>query len=189
MKKLRLILVMLVAFACVKCDSKKKNSENDSESSDISEIEIKQSAKLDFTVTENLLENSNLFNITYDSHEFSEGISFSEVNILETEKDTYSIILVLDENKTDMEELQKWKIGMLIYPVNPEEFENKQDQEKGKRSLGIKIKPLLMGDEVVILHENLKLKPKSFEYIRFYLYNNDGQASADYYKIKDIDFK
>ncbi|AXT18586.1 hypothetical protein D7030_06920 [Flavobacteriaceae bacterium AU392] len=183
-------IILLLTFIFISCKSEK--SKNDIKSDSYKSIQTKQNIKnstFDFPKVENEMENPALFNLTYDEHEFTTGIVFQEVNALKTRKDIYSIIMVLDKNLTNFKELKEWKIGMYIYPIYPEEFENKIDKEKGMKSVGIEAKPVMMGDEVVIIHENLKLKPKSFEHIRFYLYNSKGDTNLKYYKIRDINFR
>lgn len=179
MEKLKLILMLFLVPVVLCCNSGKKDVRNPRTAS----FEIM------FPEVENDLENPNLFNLTYDKHAFTSEIVFQEVNALETEQNIYSIIMVLDEELTNFEELQKWKVGMYIYPVYPEEFENEIDRKKGMRSIGVKAKPVMMGDKAVIVYKNIRLKPKSFENIRFYLYNKEEQTNLNYYKIRDIDFK
>lgn len=183
MRTIILILVVLFAFSC-KSETKVQKSEDKQ-----TKVEEENNVELSLPKVHNDLEDAKLINLTYDRHVFEpQGIVFEEVNVLKTEEDVYSIILVLNKELTNFEELKKWKLGMYIYPVYPEEFEKEEDRKKGMRSLGILCDPVMMGDEIVIIHKGLRLKPKSFEHIRFYLYNNDGNTNMNYYKIRDVDF-
>lgn len=189
MRKLLLILTAIAFIACE--DDKKKTTDTDTSNAEVvkepvvSKVE-EISKKYNFKKVDNLLDNPELVNLTSDSHAFSDKIVFEEVNVLKTAEDTYSFFLVLSDKETDFEEFIKWTVAIVATPKNPKEFADPKEQAKGARTIGIYAKPQLMGNEIVIHLKDFKLKPKEFSFIRFYLYNAEGEKNTKYYLMENV---
>lgn len=134
--------------------------------------------------------NTNLITITSESHRFSENIVFKKVLVFfDKITNSYSFIWVIDDGKTDFEELLKWKIGMILKPMSKLDFKDPILKKKGIKTMGVLIKPVIIGDDICIVLKNFKLFPKDFEYVKFYLYNNTGEVNLNYWTKKDVILK
>lgn len=142
--------------------------------------------KKQFPKYPNLLQHDKRIHLTQKLHVFTPAIAFKEVWIIPAGEDTYSFIWVVDTRRTDFETLQAWKIGMIIKPVNPLDFESELLQSKGIKTIGVLTNLYNMGDEVVVMLHNFKLKPKNLSYIKFYLYNNEGNTNLNYWIAKNV---
>jgi len=166
------------------CKTEKKESIINKET--VEEIqEKKEDSRLNFKSVNNLLDNPNLQELSIQTHAFDPDIVFDGMYVLKTAEDTYSFILLFDEDKTNFEVFSKWKLAMIATPKDPLQFENEAEQKKGARTTGVDSTPVMMGNYVVLLTENFKLKPKEFSFIRFYLYNFNKETNTKYYAVKD----
>ena len=183
MNKISGILLFLVFFSS--CKTEKKEPVINKET--VVEIqEEKEGSKLNFKLVNNLLDNPNLQELSIQTHAFDSDIIFDGMYVLKTAEDTYSFILLFDEDKTNFEAFSKWKLAIIATAKDPLQFESELEQKKGARTTGVESTPVMMGDYVVLLTENFKLKPKEFSFIRFYLYNFNKETNTKYYLVKDV---
>lgn len=190
MKKIIFLLVILISVLSCKTDKKQENNKTEI----IQELEKPKKSLIDevhekykFKKVENLLDKKELANLRLESHAFSDKIAFEEVNVLKTAEDTYSIILTVSKDNTDLEELVKWTVAIIATPKDPSKFADPVERKKGARTIGIYNKPEIMGDEIVVHLKDFKIKPKEFSFIRFYLYNKEDK-NINYLVIKDANF-
>lgn len=183
----KLILVVSLAIVSFSCGSDKKDKKGEDNTSVITETEtVKVEPKFTFPVVENLLENPNLINITATPHSFEEDIVFEEINVLKTDKDTYTLVFVINDKSTNFDKLKEWRVGMYFFAKDPKKFENAADTKKGFKTIGMSAIPKLMGKEVVLVIENVKIIPKEISLLRLYLYNNNNDMNKNYYNTQDI---
>lgn len=190
MKKTIVLLVTLIAVLSCKTDKKEENKKTEI----MQEVEKPKHSLVDkihekykFKKVENLLENPGLVNLRLESHAFSDQITFEDVSVLKTAEDTYSVLLTVSKDNTDLDELIKWTVAIVATPKDPKQFEDLSERKKGARTIGIYNKPEIMGDEIVIHLKDFKIKPKEFSFIRFYLYNKEDK-NINYLVIKDANF-
>lgn len=126
--------------------------------------------------------------ISKEPHFFSSKIAFKEahVYIKKEEKDIYTFLWIVDAMHTDFEELKKWKLGMIIKPKNPADFNDKDLVRKGIKTMGVLTKPFLLDNQVCIILRDFKVTPKNIDYIKFYLYNDLKQTNLKYWITKDL---
>ena len=183
MNKISIVLLVLTLFTSCKTEKKKSiiNKKN------IVEIQEKtEDISLNFKSVNNLLDNPNLQELSIQTHAFDSDIVFDGMYVLKTAEDTYSFVLLFDEDKTNFEAFSKWKLAMIATPKDPLQFESEAEQKKGARTTGVESTPVMMGSYVVLLTENFKLIPKEFSFIRFYLYNFNKETNTKYYVVKDV---
>jgi len=187
---MRKLVLILAIIAFVGCKDDKKSTTDTSGTEEVKTPVVSKveeiSKKFNFKKVDNLLDNPELVNLTSESHAFSDKIVFEEVNVLKTAEDTYSFFLVLSDKETDFEEFVKWTVAIIVTPKNPKEFADPKEQAKGARTIGIYAKPQVMGNEIVIHLKDFKLKPKEFSFIRFYLYDAEGQKNTNYYLMENV---
>lgn len=181
MKKIKWMPLILLLMVGVSCKTEKKDSEAGTQAS-----ETKELTKPTFPVTENLLSNPALVNLTQERHAFEEDIVFEEINVLKTAENTYSFILVVDKAATNFDKLKSWKIAIMFFAKDPTQFSDDVLKKKGFKTTGFYADPKLMGNEVVILHENCMIELKELFLMRLYLYNNNNEMNTNYYNVKDI---
>jgi len=127
--------------------------------------------------------------ITEKAHTFSSDIAFKEVRAYSSKKDTYTFVWIVDATYTKLEELQKWKIGMILKPKNKADFEDEDLEKKGIKTIGVLTTPYVLGDEICIVLRDFEFKPKEIIYIKYYLYSNTRKVNLDYWITKDLSLK
>ena len=178
-----LVLILILVLGCKEERKTKLNNQDPI----FTEIKPKdKEKKYNFPVAENLFEENGLITLTTEPHAFSENIVFEEVNILKKEGDnSYYFILVFDEINTDFENFKKWNIALIATAKDPTKFEDPRIRTKGSKTDGLRIKTVLMGNDVVALG-TFKLVPKEFSFLRFYLYDSSNNKNTNYYTLKDV---
>lgn len=124
--------------------------------------------------------------VTKKAHYFSNKIAFKEVKVYSSKKDCYNFIWIVDAKYTDFEELNKWKIGMILKPKNKMDFNDKVLEKKGIKTIGALTKPFLLGDEICVVLRDFKFTPKELKYIKIYLYDYNGKVNLKYWITENI---
>lgn len=183
--KTKIIVLVSVLLVLVSCKSNEKEA-NKLETSEPLIEKTEKASKFNFPVAEDILSNPHLMNLTYDGHAFEEDIVFSELNVLKTAEDTYTFIFTVDHDLTNFDKLLKWKVAMMFFAKNPNDFASEIEQKKGFKTTALLAKPYVIGDEVVLIHKDFKIKPKNFKLLRMYLYVNNNEMNKNYYNINNI---
>lgn len=183
---MRNLLLILVVLTFIACGGEEKKKPEPNKNSTEKKKEEKPEPKFNFPVVDNLLESQSLINLSETSHSFEDDIVFEEINVLKTADNTYTFIFVVNEKVTNFEKLQQWKLGMYFFAKDPKQFEDKAHVKKGYKTMATLVKPKMMGNEVVIVLKDFKIKPKEIKLLRLYLYNNNSDMNKNYYNTKDI---
>lgn len=147
---------------------------------------LKRSTFKDYRLTKE--EKGALNLITEQKHKFSPLIAFNKVEYFITSNNNLTFLWEVDTTKTDFKELQKWKIGMILKPENSDEFEDLELKKRGIKTMGVLTNLMLIDNNVIIALEDFMFKPSKLSYIKFYLYNNEGEVNLTYWTTENIKF-
>lgn len=175
--------LFIVLFFALSCGKEKKTLKHNSEE----KLKMDEKSEIQgIPHSENLLEHPDIYNLSQIPHSFSKSIVFNEVNIIKTDKNIYTMIFVIDDLETDLEELRQWKVGIYFIAKDFEKFSNETERKNKFKSQGLMAIPTYMGNEVVVFIENLNLEPKNYSLIRIHLYKNNDIINKNYYNISDV---
>lgn len=161
--------------------TKSINEDNHTEEEEVSIEKINKSDSSDKEIV-----NKSPLVIIDTEHTFQKNLVFKQISIYETSSNTYEFMIEIEKNKTDLEELKKWKLAMQVFPENPEELENFKKNGKDFSSKGLLINPKNANDKVILHYKNIKIKPNRIKLLRFYLYGENNKMIDKYFNIRNI---
>lgn len=120
-----------------------------------------------------------------EQHSFSKKIVFKGFKVLSNKKDYYRFIWIIDKKKTDLNELKKWKLGIILKPKDKDSLSDFALKVKGIRSISLDTRIYNFKNDLVLSFENLHVSSKNLDYLKFYIFKT-GEFNLKYWTIKDI---
>lgn len=124
--------------------------------------------------------------ISDKEHSFTPVINFKRLEYYRSLNNNITFIWEVDTNKTDFDVLQKWKIGIILKPKQASQFKDSILRIKGIKTMGVLTNLKDLDGRVIITLDNFYFKPDKLSYIKFYLYNNEGEVNLNYWTIKNL---
>ncbi|NQY06522.1 MAG: hypothetical protein HRT68_10155 [Flavobacteriaceae bacterium] len=181
MKKLILVGLLLVGFACKNTDKAEIETEattqNDTKTEEIVEKKYPQLPEFTNEVTF----------IHYDEHSFSDDITCGEIGLFKTQ--TGYNFLVYFTKSTNLDELSNYNLIFMIYPEDKSKLESEKDRQRGFELISAKCYVMMDGKTPVVLIPDVNLNYKKIEKIRSYLHNKNGILNPEKPKLSTEPFE
>lgn len=186
MKKAFILVLGLFLVACGS-EEKKKNSEpidkDKTKTEEVNKEDTKQYPKVEKQYPVNM-------NIIYSGgYLFDEKIQLEEIAVVATEKaNTYDLVMFFNNKATDYEVLEKYKVGLILYPNDPSKLESDSDKAAKKKKFGKPADVKMLETEHVIVLDDIEVAPKDFKQIKIYLYDSKGVLNKNFLKLTNTVF-
>jgi len=176
MRRIILIIIFGVFISCN--NQKKQDNEKETDTPIYKEIpDIENDKKINkdkYPEVENISDKLDF--IFQDEFYFDEGLVVKEIGLYKIKEHTYKTVFILGED-ANLDKVKSLKMAMMFFPSDPMQLETEKDKTTGfvKTAVGTKIKK--MGDELVFVHNEFRIVPKTHKAIRFYFYK--GKVVGD----------
>lgn len=155
------LLVGLLVFSC-----KQRN-----QSKNVTESEVKK--------------NLELFDYGFD---FTDSIKIARIELHKIKENHFKLLFFFDE-ESNFNELQKLNIAFRVYPLKPEEFQQKEDKEAKAKTIGTKCKIQLLENDLVVESGEFEMHPKEFHQAKVFLYDPSEGVVGKMMTILNLNFQ
>ncbi|OIQ23498.1 MAG: hypothetical protein BM549_02735 [Lacinutrix sp. MedPE-SW] len=163
---------MILFFTAVACKEEKK------ETVELETVETPEVVEetLDFPKLEGVPQSVNY--IFEDGYLYSPTIQIDEIASYQTEDNTFNFVIYLNKD-TDLEELQKLTLGLILYPKDLSVLKTAKQKKTKSIGKGYSTEIYILDNSPVISVKDFKVATNDFNLMKVYFYSKEAGVLND----------
>jgi len=125
-------------------------------------------------------------NYIYDAgYLFSEDIEIDEVAVFKNDEDKFNFIVYLNK-KVNFEELQKFTLGLVVYPKDLTVLDTEKEKRTKSRATGASTEVFMLDNAPVLFIKDFEIGTNEFNLIKVYFYNKEGVLNDKILRLTNV---
>jgi len=169
---MRILLSLAILVVFFSCKEEKK------ETVELETVETPEVVEetLDFPKLEGVPQSVNY--IFEDGYLYSPTIQIDEIASYQTEDNTFNFIIYLNKD-TDLEELQKLTLGLILYPKDLSVLKTAKQKKTKSIGRGFSTEVFMLDNSPVISVKDFKVDTNTFNLLKVYFYSKETGVLND----------